>query len=131
MRETRQQFGRQTNTRSAFLDALSQGVAWTHAGQPKQRMGNAVESREARIETLVRILKNDLDVLAMWRAVKFPCRQMADGFSVEQDLALARIDQPADHARRRGFAGPGFADEADAFAGLHDHRKPRHGRWPL
>jgi hypothetical protein len=80
-------------------------------------MGDAVKGGEARVEAVVRILKDDLDILAKRRPVKIARRDMADRLSLERDLALARIDQPADDARRRALAGTGFADQADALAG--------------
>src|SRR5579883_1653104 len=110
----------------AFLDAPAQGVAGTHAREPYQRMRDAVEGGEARIEAVVRILEDDLDVLARRRAMEIPRRNLADGIAVEQDVALARIDQPADHARCRAFSRAGFTDEADALAGRHGHGKVPH-----
>src|SRR6478736_7822072 len=86
-------------------------------------MGNAVERGEPRVEAVVRILKDDLNVLAERRAVKIARRDMADRLPLERDLALARIDQPADDARRRALAGAGFADQADALAGADRHGK--------
>src|SRR5258707_24731 len=88
-------------------------------------MSDAVESRKARIEAVVRILKDDLDILAERRAVKVARRNMADRLSLEHDLALARVDQPTDHARCRALAGTGFAHQADALSGIDHHRKIR------
>src|SRR6476469_1495872 len=89
-------------------------------------MGNAVERGEPRVEAVVRILKDDLNVLAERRAVKIACRDMADRLSLERDLALARIDQPADDARRRALARSGFADQTDALTGADRHGKIRY-----
>src|SRR3979409_1165722 len=56
---------------------------------------------------------------------------MTDRLSLEHDLPLARVDQPADHARCRALAGTGFADQTDAFAGAYHHRKIRYRGWTL
>src|ERR1700733_13363759 len=88
-------------------------------------MGNAVESRETRVEAFVWILENDLNVFSMRRAVKFPRRKVPDRFSVEQDFALTGIDQPADHARDRGLAGARLADQTNTLSGLHGHGEIR------
>ena len=39
-------------------------VAPAHTAQPQQRMGDAVKGGETRVEAVVRILKDDLDILA-------------------------------------------------------------------
>src|ERR1700746_404145 len=88
-------------------------------------MGNAVKGGKAWVEAVVRILKDDLDILAEWRAVEVSRQDMADRLPLKIDLALARVDQPTDHARRRALARTGFADQADALAGPDHHRKFR------
>src|SRR6187549_2321781 len=94
-------------------------------------MGNAVERGVTWIEAVVRILKDDLDVLAKRRPVKIARRDMADRLPLERDLPLARIDQPANDPRRRAFAGSGFTDQADALAGADRHGKVRQRRGAL
>src|ERR1700731_4167434 len=89
-------------------------------------MGDAVKSGIARVETVVRILKHDLDIFPKRRPVKVARRDMADRLSLEHDLALARVDQPADHARGGALAGTGFADQTDALAGVYHHGKVRY-----
>src|ERR1700744_2849156 len=91
-------------------------------------MGDAIKRRETRIEAFVGILEYDLNVFSMRRTVEVPRREVADRFAIEQDLALAGIDQPADHARGRRLARAGFADETDAVSGLHGHEKVRDRR---
>src|SRR4051812_6464414 len=131
MRKARQQVDPQSHALRALLYALPQRVARAHAAKPQQRMGDAVKGGETRVEAVVRILKDDLDVLAKRRAVKIARRDVADRLSLECDLALARIDQPADDARCRALAGTGFADQTDALAGADRHRKVRHRRSAL
>src|SRR5438552_14323320 len=63
--------------------------------------------------------------------MKIARRDMADRLSLERDLALARIYQPADDARRGALAGPGFADQTDALAGADHHRKVCYRRGAL
>src|SRR5215218_8967431 len=116
MRKARQQFDPQADALRALLHPLPQGVAGAHAAKPQQRMGDAIKGGETRVEAVVRILKNDLDVLAKRRAVKIAGPDVADRLSLERDLALARIDQPADDARRRALARSGFANQTDALA---------------
>src|SRR5580692_6395351 len=94
-------------------------------------MGHAVERRETRVEAFVRILKDDLNIFSMRRAVKLPRRQMPNRLAVEQNLAFAGVDQPADHPRGRGFARAGLADEANAFTGFDGHGEIRKRRWAL
>src|ERR1043165_686341 len=111
MREARQQFDPESHALRALLHALPQGVAGAQPAKPQQRMSDAVKGGEARVEAVVRILKDDLDILAKRRPVKITRRDMADRLSLERDLALARVDQAADDARRRALAGAGFADQ--------------------
>src|SRR6185295_17351564 len=131
MREARQELDPQSNALRALLHPLPQCIARTHAAKPQQRMSDAVKGGEARIEAVVRILKDDLDILAKRRPVKIACRDVADRLSLERDLSLARVDQAADDARRRALAGAGFADQTDALAGADRHGKVRHRRSPL
>src|SRR5258708_35754883 len=56
---------------------------------------------------------------------------MADRLAVERDLALARVNQPADHARGRALARPRLTDQTDALASAYHHRKVRYRRWAL
>src|SRR5688572_6106011 len=131
MRKARQQVDPQSYALRALLHPVPQGVASAHAAKPQQRMGDAVKGGETRIEAVVRILKDDLDVLAKRRPVKIAGRDMADRLSLECDLALARIDQPADDARRRALAGTGFTDQTYALAGADRHGKVCHRRGAL
>src|SRR6187431_428535 len=101
MRKARQQVDPQSHEPRALLHPLPQGVSGAQAAKPQQRMGDAVKGGETRVEAVVRILKDDLDVLAKRRPVKIAGRDVADRLSLKRDLALARIDQPADDARRR------------------------------
>src|ERR1700678_3852191 len=78
MRKPWQQLYRQSYPRGAFLDPLPQGSPRTQAGKPEQRMGDAVEGREPRIQALVGVLENNLNVFSVWRAVKLTRRQMPD-----------------------------------------------------
>src|SRR6185436_17644189 len=94
-------------------------------------MGDAVKGGEARVEAVVRILKDDLDILAKRRPMKIACRDVADRLSLERDLTLARIDQPANDARRCALAGTGFADQTDTLAGADRHRKVCYRRGAL
>src|SRR3954447_24180949 len=84
-------------------------------------MGDAVERGVARIEAIVRILENDLDVLAELAGVEVARRDLADRLAVEKDIAFAWVDQPADHARGRALAGAALADETDTLAAAHRH----------
>src|SRR5258708_30161306 len=56
---------------------------------------------------------------------------MADRLALERDLALARVDQPADHARGGALARPRLTDQPDARPGAYHHRKVRYRRWAL
>src|ERR1700690_2839144 len=94
-------------------------------------MGYAIKGRETRVQTFVGILKDDLDVLSYRRTVKIPRGQMTDRLPVEQDLAVAGVNQPADHPRHRRLAGTGFADQSYALSGRHGHRKVGHRRRSL
>src|SRR4029077_3041704 len=98
MRKARQQVARQADAVRALLDATAQRIAGAKAHQPLQGMGDAVERREAGIEAVVRILKDDLDFFPEWRPVEIARGDLADRLAIEQDIATARIDQPADHA---------------------------------
>src|ERR1044071_597375 len=98
MREARQQFDPESHAPRALLHALPPGFAGAHATEPQQRMSDAVKGGEARVEAVVRILKDDLDILAKRRPMKITGRDMADRLSLECDLPLARIDQAADDA---------------------------------
>jgi len=101
---------------------LLERIARAQAGEAKQRMGDAVERGEARIEALVGILEHDLNVATAagaWKSAAGRCRSMA----VEIDGAFALVEQPADHPRGRALAGAGLADQTDAFARCHHQRK--------
>src|SRR4051812_23780846 len=89
-------------------------------------MSDAVKGGVAWIEAVVRILKDDLDSLAKRRTMEVACRDMTDRLPLECNLPFARIDQPADDARRRALAGAGFADQTDALTGADRHGKVRH-----
>src|SRR4051812_36791495 len=86
-------------------------------------MGDAVERGVARVEAVVRILEDDLDVLAEFAGVKVARRDLTDRLAVEQDRPLARVDQPADHARGRALARAALSDETDTLTPAHRHRK--------
>src|SRR5260370_39229120 len=64
MREARQQLRRQSDALRTLLHAFAQSVALAHAAKPQQRMGDAVKGRKARGEAVVRILEDNLDILA-------------------------------------------------------------------
>ncbi len=91
-------------------------------------MGDTVERRESRIEAFVRILKRRFECLFDAASDETPERQMTDRFPVEQDVAFAGIDQPADQARSRGFAGTAFAPTrptlSPAFIDMEKSRSP-------
>ena len=69
-----------------------------------------------RVEAVVGILEHDLDVPAARRLVEFARRHAGDRFAVEHDVAVVRIDQPADQARERALARSRFADQAERAA---------------
>src|SRR5438132_10545350 len=125
MRKPRQQIDRQPNQLGALLHPLPQRIARAHAAKPQQRMGDAIERSKARVEAVIWILKDDLDILAKRRPVEVARRDMADRLSLEGDLALARVDQAANDARCRALAGTGLADQTDTLAGVDHHRKVR------
>src|SRR5260370_38203730 len=86
-------------------------------------MGDAIKGGETRVQAVVRILKDELDFFSYRRAVEIPRGQMADRLPVEQNDALAGVDQPANHARRCGLPGTGFADQPTPIAARPGHVK--------
>ena len=64
VRKARQQIQRQAHTLAHLFHPLAQRIARAHAVEPHQGMGDAVEGREARVEALVRVLEDHLDVFA-------------------------------------------------------------------
>ena len=68
---------------------------------------------QPRIERRIGILEDELDVapIAPHRAR----RKRRNIDAAQTDGTAARIDQPHDHPRERGFAAAGFADDAERF----------------
>jgi len=64
--------------------------------QPAQRVGNAVEGGEARVEAVARILEHDLYVAPVWGVVEFARRHGGDRLTQKDDVTTVGVDQPAD-----------------------------------
>ena len=71
----------------------------------------------ARVERLVGVLKNHLNLAAQLEAVA-PARHLRDAAAVEADFALAGIDQAHDAHGDGRFARARFADQTEDFAAL-------------
>ncbi len=59
-----------------------------HVEHPPQRMGDAVEGVEARVQAVMRVLEHDLDVAPHGVRMEVTGRNAADILPVEQDGAL-------------------------------------------
>src|SRR5262249_17485931 len=77
-------------------------------------IGQRAPYRLARVERGVRVLEDHLDGTRGLEPLT-----LGEVAAVERDMAARRRDQAHDGERPRGLAPAGFADEAQALAGLH------------
>jgi hypothetical protein len=103
--------------------ALARDGAQIEAGfaaVDEQRLGDDCEHRHARVESGVGILEDGLHLAAD------PAELMRGGAddvgAINADGAARGLDQAEDHARQRGLAGAGFADQAEGFSGFDGER---------
>ena len=115
-------------TRSAHPPTRAASATPSHAVHPRSGCGDAVEGAEAWVQAFGRVLEDDLDVPPQRRAVEVARRDIADRYpAIEQDLAGAAVDQPADQPGDGALAGAGFTDQAQAFARPHGEGNVVHG----
>ena len=86
----------------------------------EQRLGDDVLHAEAGIERTEGILKNDLHVAA--QAAHFVAAGGEQVVSFEVDAAGSGLDEAKDEASEGAFAGTGFSDQAESFAGFDGER---------
>ena len=103
-----------------------------HPPVQAQPLGQLPADGEHRVERGHRLLKDHADFIAANAAHRLLRALRQIGFAalapVEQqpaagDLAAAELHQPHQRQRRDRFAGAGFADHADRFAGIYVERQ--------
>ncbi|KAK4045025.1 hypothetical protein OUZ56_032433 [Daphnia magna] len=102
----------------AHSDALQEfnDAPFLFASASRQlRLSEDVAHRHSRIQTRVRILKNDLHPPS--ERLQFAGRQRCDFVAIEGDPPKRRFDQSKDESAQRALAGAALADESDRFTG--------------
>ena len=82
-----------------------------------QRFRDDAGDGHPRIQRRDRILKNHLHAPAQF--AQFRSARAQPIFAPKINFAGIGLDQTQQHARQRGFAAAGFADDAQSFAALH------------
>jgi hypothetical protein len=82
-----------------------------------ERLGEDVFDAEAWVEGAEGILKDDLHVAA--EGAEFGAGCGKDIGAIEMNTAGGGLDEAEDEATESAFAGAGFADEAEGFAGVN------------
>ena len=98
-----------------FKDAVATGFA-AYAFVDDERLGDDIFDPEAGIEGTEGILKNDLHVAA--EAAEFGLAGDKQIVTPKVNAAGSGFDKAEDQAAESTFAGAGFADQAESFAGI-------------
>jgi hypothetical protein len=91
----------------------------------RERLGDRVEDSVPRIQGLVRILENHLEVPS--ESEEIAALKAGDILSLEIDVAFGRVLEPCDEPARRRLAAPGFTDEPEDFALVQVEADSIHG----
>ena len=117
MRVTPQMLGGKTHRLEQLHDALFARTAIGRELVDHQRLADDRPDRHPWIQRCVRVLEDDLHLLA--EGAQRALVERGDVLALEGDFARGRLDQSQDRAAGGGFAAAGLAHEPQRLAG-HD-----------
>ena len=91
-----------------------------------ERFGDDVGDAAARAQRAVGVLEDDLRLAA--HLPHLAPRQRGEVRALEEDAALARLDQPQEEPAEGGLAAAGFADDRERLAALDREARRRRPR---
>src|SRR5215470_3743561 len=112
-----QMLGRQANRLQQLHDALLTRAAVRRQLVDDQSLADDRSHRHPRIQRRVRVLEDDLHLLA--QRAQGALVERRDVLALERDFARGRLDQSQDRAARRGLAAAGLAHQPERLA-AHD-----------
>src|SRR5712691_12410220 len=115
MRKALQQFDLEAHQVGQFMYALAQLPTVAQVAQTSQRLGDSRKGGEARIQTIGRVLKDQLQAGALWSTGKATGRDRADVLPGKTDRAGRRVKQAHHDAYQCRLPTAGFTHQANTF----------------